>query len=568
MRQVIVFQGIKPLPLRGYITRITRSLGNLVIRETRGHVRATGKLVQLTAIGCLAFSGQVLADAQASFEDGNRLFRDDLYWAALLRYQEAGEAGMDTPLLHFNTGVAHYKAQQHIRARESLLKAAESPQLRVISHYNLGLNAYASGDPEEALDWFRRARDQQENETIREYAMAAIGRVNTEVRTTDPVIVAEVKRREEEKPVAGLDVRAKIGYGSDDNVFRAPAEPYIDLSDPALPIVVPEIFSGAFVPVELRAGYHINTTEHEKFFGAYRLDARFYDGDTENNADEYFHELRFGSEYDRREDSRVSRVYSAFAIAEHDGQYVDPDTGNPRTAGGQEITDRMDYVRYGPELNIIQRFGGFGFGFRMKGQLWDYEDTEVVPEYDHEFFVFGGHVQYKLPWDTLFRLTIEKSSRRYAERPSFDLNGDQLITNPALRYDYLEYAFTARQRIVDSFWFGFGYALMDREDRYVGYNDFSRDSYNFEVNWSPGRRFNLAMNAWYRVYDYPNAFAFNNPVAGEKTLETIDSEILATFLLSDHFWLEAEIDYRETASTDTRIEYDRTRYSLSLVWEL
>lgn len=567
MRQVIVFSATKPVPLKCYITRITRSLGKLVTRETHGYLKVGSRLL-LAAVGCLALCGPALADAQASFEDGNRLFRDDLYWAALLRYGEAREQGMDTPLLHYNTGVAHYKAGQHGRARDSFLEAALSPQLRVVSHYNLGLNAYAAGDLDEALDWFRRARDQEENETIQEYAIAAIGRINAEVRTTDPVIVAEVRRREAEQPVAGLDVRARIGVGSDDNIFRTPAEPYIDLADPAFPIVVPEIYSGVFVPVELRAGYHINTSPLEKFFGAYRLDARFYDGDTENNADEFFHELRFGSEYDRREDGRVSRVYSAFALAQHDEQYVDPDTGNPRTSGGQEITDRMNYVRYGPELNIVQRWGGFGFAFRMKGQLWDYEDTEIVPEYDHEYFLFGANVQYRLPWDTLFRLSVEKSSRRYSERPAFDLNGDQFVTNPALRYDYLEYGFTVRQRMFDSFWFGFGYEIMDREDRYVGYNDFTRNSYSFDLHWSPGGRFALAMSGWYRDYDYPNAFAFNNPGAGEKTLETLDAEILATFLLGRHFWLEAEIDYRETASTDTRIEYDRTWYSLSLVWEL
>jgi len=61
------------------------------------------------------------------FEDGNRLFRDDLYWAALLRYRQASESGMDTPLLHYNKGVAHYRANQNIRAREELLKALQSP---------------------------------------------------------------------------------------------------------------------------------------------------------------------------------------------------------------------------------------------------------------------------------------------------------------------------------------------------------------------------------------------------------------------------------------------------------
>ena len=33
--------------------------------------------------------------AYETFQDGNRLFRDDLYWAALLRYRQAAEAGLN-----------------------------------------------------------------------------------------------------------------------------------------------------------------------------------------------------------------------------------------------------------------------------------------------------------------------------------------------------------------------------------------------------------------------------------------------------------------------------------------
>ena len=525
-------------------------------------------MAALTAVLCLSAPATAIADAYAAFQDGNRLYRDDLYWAALLRYREAAEDGMDTPMLHFNTGVAHYKAQQHIRARMSLTKAAKTPQLRAISHFNLGLNANAAGDIDEALDWFRRARDQQNNEKISELATIAISRLQVERRETDPVFVREDRRREQKKSPVGFAINARVGVGSDDNIFRAPSQPYIDFSDPTTPIVVPIPYSGTFVPVDFRAKYAVNSVKWENFFGAYRLSGRFYDGDTENNADEYVHELRFGSEFDRREGDRRSRVYSAFTIAQHDEQYVDPDTGNPRSQGGQDISDRMNYKRYGPELNVLQGFGKLSFGLRMKGQLWDYAENDVVPEYDHEFFLFGGSVQYKFaPW-SLLRLTVEKSSRRYSERPSFDLNGNQLITNPALRYDYLEYGVVARQRITDDMWFGFGYTIMDREDRYVGYNDFTRDEYGFEFHWSPGRRFNVELEAMYREYDYPNAFAFHNPVAGPKTLETADAELSMTYRLTTHFKLLVEADYRDSVSTDFRIAYDRTRYSLSLIWDL
>ena len=60
--------------------------------------------------------------ADEMFAEGNRLSRDDLYWAALLRYEQALEAGMNSAVLYYNIGVTHYKAGQHERAREVLDK--------------------------------------------------------------------------------------------------------------------------------------------------------------------------------------------------------------------------------------------------------------------------------------------------------------------------------------------------------------------------------------------------------------------------------------------------------------
>jgi hypothetical protein len=534
--------------------------------KKRCQTRRGATALAATLVCLLAAVPAAALTANEAFTDGNRLFRDDLYWAALLRYRQAGEAGMNSPLLHYNTGVAHYRAQQHIRARTSLLKAAEAPGLRVISHYNLGLNAYASGDIDDALDWFRRARDQQENAKIRRLAITAISRLLAERRAADPVLVREDEKRKE-RPLFQLDLHARIGYGSDDNVFRTPKQPYIDFSDPALPLVTPEEFSGGFVPVDLRARFSINSLKWESFFGEYRMSGRFHSDETLNNADEFSHEVRFGSEIYRREDNKKSRVYSAFTIAQHDETYLDPDDGVPRTLGLESIDDRLNYVRYGPELSLQKGLERLSFGLRIKGQLWNYEDLELVPEYDHEYFVFGGNVQYKFTSTSLLRLTVDKSSRRYGDRPAFNLNGQQLITNPNLRYDYLEIGLLARQRITRNMWFGFGYENTQRTDRFLGYNDYSRDSYNFEFNWSPGKRFDLRLNASYRIYDYPNAFAFHNPVAGLKTLETADGELIATYRWTPHLSIVAEAEYRETASTDARIAYDRNRYSIGVVWQ-
>jgi tetratricopeptide (TPR) repeat protein len=541
-------------------------LGKPVIRAAIHRRKSVTAIAVLATFLCLTPAPPAAASTAAdAFEDGNRLFRDDLYWAALLRYRQAGELGMDTPLLHYNSGVAHYRAQQHIRARTALLKAAQSPSLRVISQYNLGLNAYALGDVDDALSWFRQARDQQENEIIRQFAIVAISRLQAERRASDTLLVRSKKRRKEQK-IGDFDLRATIGFGSDSNVYRSPSQTYIDFSDPDLPIVTPVEASGTYLPVDLSAKYSVHSLRYESFFGEYRLSGRYYQDKELDNANEFSHELRFGSEFDRKEGSRTRKVYSAFTIAQHDETFFDPDDGTARTVDGELIDDRLNYVRYGPEMSFRQSHERFSIGMRLKGQLWNYQKTDVVPEYDHEYFALGVNTQYRFTRTSLLRLTVDASSRRFGDRPSFDLNGQQLITNKELRYDYLDLGLIARQRITDNMWFGFGYERTSRTDKFVGYNDYTRDSYKFEFSWSPGDRFDLDLDAYYRNYSFPNAFAFNNPVAGPKTLETAYGSLTGTYRMTQHLLLVAEVLYRESVSTDTRIGYDRKRYSLGVVW--
>ena len=566
MRHVIVFEGIKPVTLRLYITRTIRSLGKPVIRATTQRRRSFAAIAVLAISLCLTPAvAATAATALDAFEDGNRLFRDDLYWAALLRYRQAAEAGMDTPLLHYNSGVAHYRAQQHIRARTALLKAVQSPSLRVISQYNLGLTAYALGDVDDALNWFRQARDQEENEKIRSFAIIAISRLQAERKASDTILV-RVKKRRKEKKLGDFDLHATIGFGNDSNVYRAPSQPYVDFADPTFPVVVPEEISGAYLPVDVSAKYSVNSLKYESFFGEYRLSGRYYTDKELDNANEFSHEIRFGSEFDRKEGARTREVYSAFTIAQHDETYFDPDDGVARTVGEELIDDRLNYVRYGPEMRFRQSHERLSIGMRIKGQLWNYQKTEVVPEYDHEYFVLGTNVQYRFTRTSLLRLTVDATSRRFGDRPSFDLNGQQPITNKELRYDYLDVGLLARQRITRNMWFGFGYERTSRTDKFLGYNNYTRDSYKFEFSWSPSPRFDLDLDTYYRNYSFPNAFAFNNPVAGPKTLESAYGKLTATFRMTPGLHLVAEALYRESVSTDTRIGYDRNRYSIGVLW--
>lgn len=530
--------------------------------------RNVGHVVALTWVLLCLLSAQAAqaATANDAFEDGNRLFRDDLYWAALLRYEQAGDAGMNTPLLHYNTGIAHYRAKQHIRARASLTKALTSTSLRVLTHYNLGLNAYAAGNVDEALGWFHLARNQDENARIGELARTAISRLQTQKETADPYLVrtdAERKKRTN----ADLELHAELGFGSDDNVFRTPSQPYVDFSDPGLPVVAPLTQSGAYIPVRIRAKYSINSFKHESFFGAYRLTGRDYQDKELKSGNEFGHEFSFGSEYKRREDTRIREVFSAFTIAQHDETYFDPDDGAARTSNGEPIDDRMNYLRYGPEVSFRQSHERLSIGAHIKGQLWNYDETGgAVPEYDHEYFIFGLNTQYKFTSTSLVRITADKYSRRYGDRLSYDLDGQQRLGNPKVRYDYIDIGITARQRIYSKMWFGVNYGRSERTDRYDGYNDYVRDSYGVDLSWMPGLRFSLKMSSDYRIYNYPNALAFHNPVAGPKTLETLYGRLTATYEMTGHLSLVVEANYREAASNDLRIQYDRGQFALGVRW--
>lgn len=521
----------------------------------------------LVSAGLLASAPALALTANELFEDGNRLYRSDLYWAALLRYKQAGEQGMASPVLDYNMGVAHYRAKQHVRAREYLLRALDSPSLEVATQYNLGLNAWELGQADEALRWLRLARDQTQSRKISRYARVAIARILTQ-RGDVELEEDEVFRRVEPK-YTRLELRADVGFGTDSNVFRAPADPYRDRAQENNPVVRPEEFSGAFVPFSLSLKYDVSPYTNEGFYGAYRLAGRSYQDTEINDADQYAHEVSFGSAFSsfNEEKGRTRELTSAFTVAQHEEFYVDPDTGRYfLTPDGDDVHERMDYLRYGPQIAFRQSYERFAFGASAKGQLWNYTDTEFVPEYDHEYFDFGAFAQYRFTDSSLVRFRLGKSSRRFGDRPAFNLDGEQLDTNPSVRYDYLDLGLTARQRITDNMWFGVSYERRERTDKFEGYNDYTVDSYGGHAYWQIGYRFKIDAGGVYELYNFPRAFPYNDNTLVRKTLELARAELTASYRLTRRMYVVLEGNYTKKVSNDVRIGYERTQYMISVRW--
>lgn len=524
---------------------------------------------------CVGLSPAVPAQALTPlelFEEGNRLYRDELYWAALLRYEQAGEAGLGIPILHYNTGVAHYRARQYERAREALLLALESPELRLAAQYNLGLTEYAAGDNEAALRWLRLVRDQQQSRKLSAYATEAIARIRVEqLGGIEEVVVEQTARVDDE--VANFELDAKAGFGTDTNPYRTPSQSYIDYSQPGTPFVSPSVQSGAYIPFEVGIKYRINAYENEGFFGAYRLAGHTYSDVALNDADEYAHEISVGSEYRARDEERdrEREIYSAFSIAQHEEFYFDPDNAIyfeyvDEDGEIQPLEHRMDYVRYGPEINWRQTYSKITFGLGFKGQIWNYYNEEVVPEYDHEYLVLTGFGQYKFTPSSLIRVALKGSRRHFGERPAYNLDGQVLPGNPDLQYDYAELELTARQRITSRMWFGLQYNYSQRTDDFQGYNDYIRDRFGANFSWRIGHRFDFSVRASYLIYDFENAFAYDNLDEPRKTLDITDVEGELSFRLSEHIYIVADANFYDSASNDIRINYDRAQYSLGVRW--
>ena len=92
-------------------------------------------------------------------------------------------------------------------------------------------------------------------------------------------------------------------------------------------------------------------------------------------------------------------------------------------------------------------------------------------------------------------------------------------------------------------------------------------TYGVEFNWRVGKNFKLEASGYYRVYDFESVVSFHEPIAGRKTLETVNGRLFATYKLAWDLTLILQYNYRDVDSSDTRIAYDRSQYVFGVRWD-
>jgi hypothetical protein len=502
-------------------------------------------------------------DREASMLEGNRLFRSGLYRAALSSYRQAEAAGLDTPLLHYNSGLALYKLGEYSAAEEELARAAQEPELAALAYYNRGLSSRARHG-EDADRWFRLALERADDAALRRLAQSALRAARPP--GAQPGLVEQGAGAAAQR-AGGLKLAAHAKLGQDDNVYRTPADPYVDLAAAGAPSVTPSPSSAAFLRLESLAEYSIeNHNGDTRFDLGYRMDGDFYDGKFAN-ATRVTHRLLFGADMLLGEaDARSRRAMAGFFLTRHREGNFDPDTGVDRELDGADLADRFSFAGGGVQGGFEQRVARWTWGLDLRLERREHERTQWVANFDQALYLGSAWARYALNDATTLDFGIRRHRRVYDDRLARDSTGALIEGNPALAYDYEGAEVGMQRRLTRTLEFDVRYSRLERRDEFLGYEDYTQDALALRADYRPHPRFGFSAGATAESYNYPSAFAYNVPLGGPRELERLGLELLAEFRLTEHLALWAEVDLDDIAASDARAAYDRGRPMIGASW--
>jgi hypothetical protein len=531
----------------------------------------------LIALSFVSVVGAPEAAAQAAgalMAEGNQLVRSGIYRTALLRYREAAAAGLDSPLLHYNLGVVHYELGDFAASAEEFARAAAEPKLAALATYNRGLALRAAGDAGAATEAFRAVASSADDRDLRRLAASAAEPPGAVAPRSAPG-ASRGERRAEPARMGSLELAAAARFGQDDNVYRTPANSYVDLSDPTQPLVAPVVHSATFMPAELHAAYVLeNESGDTDFVFSYDMNGAFYDAEF-SNATEVEQRLSMGADIVLGESGpRRRAVDTAFFVSTHRETNFDPDDGLAREVttviGGRTVTedvsDRFSYKAAGIQGRFAHALGRVRWALDLKFQRDEYERAELVANFDHDFFYTGVDIEYDFSDVMTLRFGLRQYRALYDDRPARDLTGALLATNPAQEYAYGAVQLGVARRLGRAVELEADYLKLDRTDEFLGYYDYTQDVLRLRFGFHPTPRFDVALAALARRYEYPNAFAYHVAAGGARELEEIGLTLEAEYRFTARLALQAELDSLDVTSTDARAAHLRTQAMLGVEW--
>lgn len=540
-----------------------------ILRSIRKAARIAGCLFLLLAgtLGHAASSDDVYRNAQAEFRAGN-------YAEAAKLFMAADKAGHDDPVLFYNAGVAYFRLGEFERAEAAFASAAAFDRLAPMAYYNLGLIARREDDFKNAQGWFRQAaRHPESSVRLKQLSRQASASLPTVQRTRPGVYDQEPDAR----LMDFLRFSFNAGYGTDSNVFRAPKASYVDLSQPGAPLVEPLVQSGSFVPLDADLEFRWAPYEHGHFSVRYDFDGRVYTKKEQKNANAFRNRFSFGGRVHIPKERGYQYFRSFFAITRYDENYYDRTDGSDILIGTTNIADRFKRTKFGPHIYYHRQRGRFGYGLRAEAFLNKYDNKfEDEPEprgsldyldLTHEQYQLGAHASFKVLKHTDLRFSYKRYRRDYTRRLAKAADGVRYASNDNLQFDFQDMGLKLSQDLGRRVGVSLAYQYTQRTDNFEAYDDYDRHSGLASIDFRH-RRLNAEAGVVYRTYDFPNGFAFDQPIGGEKTLERMFAFFEASVRIRQRFHLMLNAELDAVDSTDPRSAYDRNLLSVGMSWSL
>ena len=527
------------------------------------HLARVGILVLLTVAAVPVIADE--SSAQEWFESGNEAYSRGDYEQALASYGNALTNGKDTSRLHFNMGLAHYNLDQYDLAEQAFIKSATDPELSALSYYTLGLVAKGRGDRPVAIRYFERSLLAASTEALRNKAKTALSVLGVEQYRE----VSDRSFASDRQSSFELDFSARAGY--DDNLFRAPSLPYIDLSDPLMPLVTPQAQSGFYVPLRIGADYANPIGRKSSFVWSYDYYGDLYVDSEFRDANISRHRLEFGGERMVGDSGSANRRLAlSIVLKRHQETNLDRDDSLDRfddDADPQAISDRFTYTSGGAETDLRAGIGKHRLTIGAGGEVRRYGDVLAGSVYDLLMYWGKGDIRFAVSDNSRLIFGFEYFVRDFDERLSRDLAGVSSSGNPTLEYEYQAFEVSFRHRFSDFFRAQVAYYHTERTDLFVGYNDYTQDKFRLTTRFDFNDRLRTNLRFTWRDQEYPNAFAFDDPTQPMKTYDEFEIYATTEYEIADHFSIYGQVRIDDVGSSDPRGEYERTRAAIGFSWE-
>ncbi len=248
-------------------------------------------------------------------------------------------------------------------------------------------------------------------------------------------------------------------------------------------------------------------------------------------------------------------------------RYIDRDDGLDKiSTGGSDVSDKYSYTSIGYELNYeFEANKQWDFKVGLALEELDFKKPPAGSEYDHSYSEFFAKVNFLPAKGNKIKAKLSQYTRSYDTREARDLNGSTLGARPALEYVYTDISVEWRHRFDKRLVTYIAYAINDREDQDVGYNDRTKNTISARALYKINPKLKAKIKLSRSNYDYANAWAYDTNLSGLK--KTYDSTYItgnAEYEIKKDFLLDANVRVYNTNTNDTRYDYERNIITVSI----